>query len=423
MEKNKNSLIMRVCVIVIIAVFLISIVSLSGGGNPLSSKPLSISDLGYSSAYEGPKAQFLGVTYNGLQYTASNTHGASEHQFDTVMHFDPDDISGGKPKIQGEMTAIFLPSETLSSAPSWIPMSWLLSNGYVSNPMTGANGVNPPYSWNISGNTYLMEEYHMRYYVSFSAEWNGKASGTDSPFGNPGPGIHGEMPSLTGAEAVQGITKTNVYLNTGVWIKFNITPTWYIAGGGNAYFAIAEVNMATSAQLQGQDANGATYDARTTESVSPESQNSLLYLYYSAFGAASQTSNIAYQYNGKDLNPAYFTNALYAHIDLNNFGVSTQPVNLFGSLDKGDTATFAFDIKVFVIGEYKVQDIQNTPDQYGRYTPIDTTGNNWLTGIVGWLSSPANVALLMVILVIAAIVIFAPWLLVVIVSIFRGGKK
>jgi hypothetical protein len=108
------------------------------------------------------------------------------------------------------------------------------------------------------------------------------------------------------------------------------------------------------------------------------------------------------------------------HVDLNNFGVSTQPVNYFGRLEKGDTVTFAFEVRVFVIGEYKVKDTQPLPDQYGRFTQTQTTGVNWLTGIIGWLSSPANVSLLVIIIIIAAIVIFAPWLLIVIISVFSG---
>lgn len=390
---------MRVCVIVVIAVFVLSI-AWKG-----SSTPFSLSDLGYSSAYQGPKAKFLGITYNNIIYTGTNFHGASQHVFDTVMHFDSDGAASGMPKIRGEMTAIFLPKESLTFAPDWIPFGWLQNNGLVSNPVVGADGVNPPYTWNISGNTYLMEEYAMRYYISLSAEWSGS-----------------EMPLLSGTEALGGYVKANAYKNVGVWINFDISPSWYIQGGGTAYFAIAELRLAENVQMQGHDANGQKYDARTLESVSPESRQSIVYLYYSKFGAFASSGD-PMQYEGKDLNPAYFTSDLYAHVDLNNFGVATQPVNYYGRLEKGDIATFAFDIRVFVIGEYKVQDIQTNPDQYGRYVPVDTTGNNWLTGIVGWLSQPSNVALLIIILVIAAIVIFAPWLLLAIIPIFTGGRK
>lgn len=49
----------------------------------------------YPSAFEGPKANFLGVTYNNMEYTSSNGHGASAHTFDTTMNWDPDGGSSG----------------------------------------------------------------------------------------------------------------------------------------------------------------------------------------------------------------------------------------------------------------------------------------------------------------------------------------
>jgi hypothetical protein len=413
MQKAGNFRVIGLVIVVGIFVFII------GSSNPERSFQLSTS--GYSSAFEGPSAQFFGVKYNDMEYTASNAHGASEHEFDTVMHFDPDGISSGMPKINGEMTAVFLPEESLSSVPSWVPESWLLSNGYVSNPVTGVGGVNPPWNWNVSNLMIQMQEYDMRWYVSFNSAWSGASQ--PNPSGAPYDYSTGEAPNPTYAQNLAGDVWKNAYQNTEVWIKFDITPTWYIQGGGTAYFAIAECNLATTASMQTKDNNGNIYPASTTESIFPYSQNDPLYFYYGAFGTGSESSKAPEQYEGKNLNPAYFTNALYAHIDLQNFGVSTYPVNGLSSRVQGDVATFEFDIRVFVIGQYTVQDIQKSPSQYGLTSPSQIQGVNWLTGIIGWLSSPTNDALLMGVIILVLIIIFAPWLLLVIVSLFAGGRK
>lgn len=412
MRKNGN---IRLIGLIILVGFFIFII-----GSSQAEKGFQFSTSGYSSAFEGPKAMFYGVTYNNMEYTAANGHGASEHQFDTVMHFDPDSISGGMPKINGEMTAIFLPENALSSIPSWIPTSWIQNLGYVSNPVTGSGGVNPPWNWNVSNNMIQMNEYDERWYVSFNVGWSGTQT---TPNLLNGLSSGGEAPALSIADKIAGNTKENAYQNVGVWIYFDITPTWYIQGGGTAYFAIAEINLAETASMQTKDNNGNSYPASTTESVFPYSQNDPFYLYYGAFGTASQSSGAPEQYEGQNLNSAYFTNALYVHIDLQHFGVTTYPINGVSSRVQGDVATFEFHVRVFVIGDYTVQDIQKSPSQYGLTSPSLIQGVNWLGGIIGWLSNPANVGLLTIIIIFVLILIFAPWLLVVIVSLFGGKRK
>jgi hypothetical protein len=362
---------------------------------------------GYSSAYEGPKAEFYGVTYNGIQYSTLATHSASQHEFDTVMHFDADGASSGRPNINGEMTAIFLPEDTASNIFSWIPQNWLSSNQYVINPQA-------TYNWNISSSMVQMKEYDMRWYVSFNSGWDGVQGGpTDTSF------AQGEQPNPSIAQTIGGTIVGNYYTNLGVWIKFDLRPTWYIQGGGTAYFAIAECNLVDTASMQTKDNNGHSYPASSTESIFPYDSNDPLYLYYSPFGTGSVPNGVAEQYEGKNLNSAYFTSALYAHIDLQHFGVTTYPINGVSARTQGDVATFEFNIRVFVFGDYQVQDIQKAPDHYGLTTPTDTTGNNWLTGIIGWLSSPANDAILVGIIILALVIIFAPWVLVVFISLFK----
>lgn len=359
--------------------------------------PFALFGSGYSSAYQGPSAEFYGVTYYGYQYTASQTYMSSQHQFDSVLHYDVDGNGMGYPSIHGEMTSIFLPTETLSKISAWVPFNWQQSNQYVPNLVN-------TYSWNISGKMYDMEEYNMRYYVTFSGEWSGS-----------------ENPAVT----VQGETgeTVNVYQNLQVWLKINLNNTWYIQGGGTAYFAIAEMRLADASIKQGRDVNKVTYDARTTESVSPEDASALVYLYYSPFGTTAPAGSVAEQYEGKDLNPAYFTKTLYCHLDFNNFGVYAEPVNYFWSTTRGDVATFAFNIRVFVIGEYTVKDIQDNPSQFGRFTPVSNTGDNWLSGIIGWLSNPANITILIMIAAVVLVIAYAPWLIISLLALGGGRRR
>jgi len=79
-------------------------------------------------------------------------------------------------------------------------------------------------------------------------------------------------------------------------------------------------------------------------------------------------------------------------------------------------------VTLFVFGQYSVQDIQQDPTQYGRTTPVTTT-DNLLSGIFGWLSNSTNIGILVIIGIIVLMIIFAPWLLVVIISLFAGGKR
>lgn len=404
MKKMGNIRIIGMVAVVAIFVFIIS--------SSQAENSFQFSAASYSSAFEGPKAQFLGVTYNNKEYTSANGNGASRHIFDTGMTFDADASGSGKPQINGQMTAVFLPEDSLSSAPAWVPFSWLQDNGLITQDsqegIVGYGGSNPPWNWTIGNDTYQMKEFDMRYYVSFQSSW----SGSEDPKGDiPDPILGG------------GGTAENTYKDVSVWLHFDISPTWYIAGGGVAYFAIAELTLAEDVQMHAIDNNNNVQTVRSDESVNPQAQQAAVSLYYGVFGTASSPSGTPEQYQGHDLNPAYFTKDLYAHIDLTNFGVGAGQVNFFGTYTRGDVATFAFDMKVFVIGEYKVQDIQKNPSQFGFTSPSLNTGVTWLTGIVGWLSSPANVGLLMGLIVLVLLIVFAPWVLLVIVSLFAGGKK
>lgn len=367
----------------------------------------SVGDLGYSSAFEGPKAQFYGVKYNGNTYTAASS--IATKQFDTVLRFDPDEVARGKPNLVGEMTTVFVPSETLTSATSWIPRDWLSQNQYISNPQE-------TYQWNISGKAYQMQQWLMKWYVTIGAEWD------VGPLYNVQGGVGSTTPTAFGEEPAASLTSgaLNTYTNTEVWLQFNIEPTWYLQGQGVAYFAIGKMQLANQAKYGGQDVNGKSVDARTTVSVSPESQASNLFLSYSPWGTDGGATKDASAYQGRELNTAYFRDKVYTRINLNSFGVSSW-LDWGVQKAKGDTVTLAFDVTVFVIGEWQVKDIQNTPSNYGRFTRTYIPPT-----IVDYLLSPTGLGIMALaagIILFIIILLFAPWIFTLIGQLLSSKGK
>lgn len=354
---------------------------------------------GYTSAFEGPKAEFYGTYYNGAYWSDYSSHsGTSSAQFNAVLNFDIDAASSGKPNIMGSMTTVYIPDNSIGGTlVDWLPSTWLNQHNYINNPVQ-------TYNWTIGGRTYYMEQYLLRYYVSLSAEGSGGAgliSGT------------GEYPPQN-----QYPNGDNSYENLQVWIKFNLEPTWYIQGQGTAYFAIGKVQLANAVDLSGQTTDGSEVDPRSSVSVYPSSDSQVVFLTYEPFGASSETHE-SYYYQGKQLNSAYFTDSVYMKIDLSHFGLygdwNTPGNILSGVWCRGDVATFCFDITVFVIGDWSVQDIQDDPDNFGNFVRVDSS-ETWLS----WLTSPSTLAWLIPALIIVAVIFFAPWLIVLVVSIFRG---
>jgi hypothetical protein len=107
-------------------------------------------------------------------------------------------------------------------------------------------------------------------------------------------------------------------------------------------------------------------------------------------------------------------------IGLDNFGVTSW--NEYGTVKvKGDVATFDFDITVFVIGEWDVQDIQEIPEDFGRTTKTEQNPS-----LIDYLSNPkvqALITLLAAVGIIVLLLLFAPWVLIAIVSMFTGRRR
>jgi hypothetical protein len=379
---------------------------LFGSGVGGSVTLLSTENLGYSSGFQGPKAKFSAIRYDNKPYREIGTTGASMATFDTTLKFDSDGWDTGKPNMIGEMTSVFVPSTAFNNVAWWtgakaIPQDWLRGLQYINNPQE-------TYSWNFSSKTYKMEQWLLRYYLSFSAEWD-SAEGNAGLFG-------GVLYPQNFGQVVR-----NYYTNLEVWLEFDLRPTWYIEGQGTAYFAIGKIQVAEFKRTA-QDVNHNEVSLETQMSVTPESLSSLLYIYYGLFGTASSAEKEASSFEGKLLNPDLFTDKVYAHVDFNNFGVTAW--NEFGTVKtKGDVATIGFDVTVFVIGEWDVKDVQNIPTDYGRWSQVYLPAS-----LLDYLNDPRLQALLSLILVVGVFLLllfFAPSVLVAIMSMIglKGRRR
>ncbi|MFA5365474.1 MAG: hypothetical protein WC325_09885, partial [Candidatus Bathyarchaeia archaeon] len=185
--------------------------------------------------------------------------------------------------------------------------------------------------------------------------------------------------------------------------------------------AVAKVQKIDSPIYKAEDTSGNTVNPRSSVSVSPESSGVPMYLTYAPFDGSTQTHEAMF-YQGKALNPSYFTNKTYFSISFNKFGLygdwNTPGNILSGVWCKGDVATLGFDLTVFVIGQWNVKDIQDNPDDFGRFVKTDSS----TLGILSWLTASSTLAWLIPVLIIAAIFIFAPWVIIPIISLI-GRRK
>jgi hypothetical protein len=384
-------------------IFLVVLLVLFGSGVSGTGVLLSTQNLGYSSGFQGPKAKFSAIRYGSKPYTSTSHAEASMYTFDTTLKFDVDGQKTGKPNIIGEMTSVFVPSSSLSNIVWWseakaIPSDWLQGLQYIKNPQA-------TYSWNVSDKTYKMEQWLLRFYLSFSGEWDGSGEGS---------------PGLSGLFTWEwGQVVRNNYANLEVWLEFDLKPTWYIEGQGTAYFAIGKIQVAEFKKTA-HDISGKEVSLDTRLSVSPESSSSLLYIYSGLFGTSSPAEKEASSFQGRLLNPDLFTDKVYSHFDLNNFGITAW--NEWGTVKtKGDVATIGFDMTVFVIGEWDVKDIQNIPEDYGRWSQVYLPAS-----LLDYLSDPRMQALLSLIAVAGLFIIllvFAPSVLVAIFSAISLSRR
>jgi len=361
----------------------------------LSYRPFAmalLSAAGYSTAYEGAKAVFYGVRYDDLEYSAAEKHDASLARFDTQLKFDPDAADAWQCNLYGEMTSVFVPKAE-NIPPDWVPSEWWRSTLDWRNPRN-------VYEWRVVDDEgyihfYRMEEWLTVWYISISAEFD---SGPDF-------------------WRLDDEAQNRRYHDAEVWFMFDITPTWYFEGAEKTYFAIAKIEL-MHLDVTAKDMAGNEYPPNPSMSIVPESVGSILYIYTTPFGdepAPSEDDFKQYYYQNTTLNPQYFRDKVYAYITLADFGTQEWWEGI-SMKAKGDVVTLGFKVVQFVVGEWKVKDEGELPDDYGRRAKIGVWGwtglSDFLSGFVAavtaWFSNPFNIAgLAFFFWVLVAIIVFA----------------
>jgi len=213
-----------------------------------------------------------------------------------------------------------------------------------------------------------------------------------------------------------------------VWVEFDISPTWYFEGAEETYFAISSVEVA-NVEMGGRDQFKIPIEPRSDVSVTPGSVGTPLFLYYAPFGedpAKASEELRTFESRGALLNPDYFRDKVYASFTLNNFGTEEKGNSITGMKAKGDVVTYAFKVRQFSVGEWRVQPNRENPDGFGRTGQTKTTGGI-LPDLSGLFSGPGGVIMGIVLLGIAVLGILSfsgalPALLAIMLTSRRKGE-
>jgi len=345
-----------------------------------------LSSIGYTFGGAGVKASFCGI-----DWTTDYGEGQTDLRPDTAFFFDPDEPHKFAPNLVGEMTNAFVPSESLRSSPSWVPTDWMKTSSYITNPIRTVTWDLPNPDAVNETIAYEVQEWVLKMYVSMTAEWDA---------------------FVFDWTAGQGESYNQRYMDTEVWIELIVNePSWIFEGQPRTYFALGKIQCSDFAYgVLGKSED--EYTPTPKCSVTPES-TSWVYLYHQKYGSGGmKTPRDIFTYQGQVLNPNIFTDDMFISLKLNNFG--TEYWTSWGTVyQKGDAVTWGFDIHVFVVGEWKIKDIADLPDTYGRTPKEEVTAGPflWLEGIINdprfaiW----SFVGFMAVILLIFAI--FFPWVL------------
>lgn len=380
----------RIIVIVVCATILFS----SGGGTFLS-----LESVGYATGYQGIRAGFAGIEWETIGATGhlKGRHNITGNDF----NFDADAPLYHAPNLRAEMTSAFIPESSVK--PAWVFPDFWKKTQYIKNPIE-------TYTWNLPNPNdpngtiaYVMEEWILTMYVSITAEWD------DSP-----------TVWVADKEAGGGVR----YTNTRVWFELDMEPLVYFEGSDTAYFGIAKV--APSEVSKGKFGTTAEdYTPTSKFSVTPESATSNRYLYFGPYGAPQDTQVTPQTYKGRILEPSIFRDRMFFYVSLNDFGTEATagfPTKTY----KGDAVTWGFDIHVFAVGEWRVQDIDEIPEDWGREGRQQLSWSDLLARALGNPRNQFWLLLGLVALVGLGLAIFAPWALFAlfgVVGLFKGNTK
>jgi len=340
----------------------------------------------YVTMYQGAKGRFYGM------YDIAAAKPYTNGRFDTQLFFDPDEATSGMGNLEGECTAIQIPlGQSQWVPPDWVPRDWWTDAVHWKNP-------DEVYEWQLpegeETDLFRMEKWLTKWFVSVEGSWDSLGMWWENKEGG------------------------KRYRNWEIWFQFDLNPVWYFENQTVCYFAIAKLEV-SSIKIEG-------YDTKIID-LTPESAGSVLTVYLNPFGVEenpSESDFTQFYYNKLKLNPEYFRDVVYAKIILNDFG-SQSYSGFWGPNCQADVVTFGFTVTQFVVGEWKVKDIGDIPEDYGRTSKIQYTPSPW--DLIGeWLTNPWTLfwmGILGSLFLLVLLIVFAPGLLAIIAAWIFGRRK
>jgi hypothetical protein len=312
------------------------------------------------STYQGIHPEFYGVKYQNKYYTSTTPYGASSYMFSpSSMNFDPDGVDWGKPNLCGETKDIHIITDPKYANP-YKTYEWR-----IPDPSTGDVHV------------YRMELWLCRFQVNVWVSIDARDALEAFRFDDEQDGQR--------------------YIDTDVWLRLGVSPSWYFEGADRTFFGLAYMELEDFTIRDG--------DPNIIE-VIPEAQWAALPIYYSAFGTQETLLDAEQQaqtYQGKLLNPEVFRTEWYTTLTMRNFGVEDWWTPLHGW--KGESVQFVIFTHVFVVGEWVVKpEIERTMETHQAQTALTWLDKLWID-IGSWFSNPLNTLISVLIMAFVAIVI------------------
>ena len=353
------------------------------GGMVLVTTPLVAIHLFQTvSYYQGISPSFVGIEYNGLKYTKSNTHGASLFYLDGNMAFDPDDKYFGVPNIYGHVDAIAPKSVGWSIRPA-AEWTWTI------NETSGGK------TWY---HTYKMTMYECSWTVKFWADTDD--AGVDL--------------LRLGEERDGGRIH-----DAQIWIKLDPQNFAYFEGSPEeVYFVPAKIEC--SGIEYGEGLSGADMQ------LFPNRIGDELTIYDSLFAQYESISEKQLlEYRGTKLDPNVFKPVYYTRISLIDFGV-TDWWELSHKI-KPHSVALHFTVDVFVVGHWKVADPSDIEPKPAPVPNPKSLIQVLSEAFASMATNPLSyvwafiVEIFVLLVVVGLIAVFAPQFLVAIGKLISGG--
>ena len=292
--------------------------------------------------YQGPTISYEYALVDGQKITFGPEDA-------TFISFDPDTPDDYHPDFISEHTDFIVPKITPSSS---IWTSSIIPNAWKNTIVNTENPVNV-YQWNITNDngtvtSYIMEEWRAYWVIkAYVDPINTKYIWT----------WDGKVPAELLAE--------NRYNNMELYFRILLnTPdrNWYFEDADRVYFAIAKIKLVDVYAEPSKEGD---------MKVQPKDPGTNLPL----FGA---TYSDPLTYKGQKLNPNVFPETVETLIRFVDFGG-----NVINGEARTDTITMVFEVRLFVIGEWIVQNIDDVPnpDDYHYSQRIFEPLFGWTKGL------------------------------------------